>query len=284
MTNQQVKGVCGSLNFCFYQAGFLFSFFMGYILPTKAELEKAELESKGTPHTNNIYLLVLIWPMFLSCMRLFILVYLFNFDTPQEYLRRNQKGLADRVLRKTQNNYHSRTSIDQLVITKSLSIRNLISHKYWRQLVLGMFYAALQPLSGVNAVIFYCQKLFLELSNKYSNLMILMVGVILVVSALVCGRMVDSFGRKKVTLIGLLMCTLSLGGLALREELGMKWMVVPLIYIFTLGYGLSLGPVFSIYISEILPLEGVWLVVLVNWFVSIFVGLFFFKLDHLYGP
>jgi Na+/melibiose symporter-like transporter len=257
---------------------------MGYILPTKAELEKAELESKGTPHTNNIYLLVLIWPMFLSCMRLFILVYLFNFDTPQEYLRRNQKGLADRVLRKTQNNYHSRTSIDQLVMTKSLSIRNLISHKYWRQLVLGMFYAALQPLSGVNAVIFYCQKLFLELSNKYSNLMILMVGVILVVSALVCGRMVDSFGRKKVTLIGLLMCTLSLGGLALREELGMKWMVVPLIYIFTLGYGLSLGPVFSIYISEILPLEGVWLVVLVNWFVSIFVGLFFFKLDHLYGP
>ncbi len=40
---------------------------------------------------------------------------------------------------------------------------------------------------------------------------------------------------------------------------------------------------FSIYISEILPLAGVWLVVLVNWFVSIWVGLFFFKLDHLYG-
>lgn len=82
-----------------------------------------------------------------------------------------------------------------------------------------------------------------------------------------------------MTLWGLLGCTVCLALLAL--QIGST---IVAIYSFVLSYGMSIGPVFSIYISEILPLQGVWVAIFFNWFFYMLVGLFFPKAHHLYGP
>lgn len=144
---------------------------------------------------------------------------------------------------------------------------------------LGLNYAIIQQLTGINAIVFYSNKIFkATLDDDMAIIYTFFVGVIFTIAALMSGKLMDRFGRRNLSIMGAFTVSLCLFALSSFKSFDLtdynKYII--LIYIFC--FGVSLGPVMPIYLSEILPEQGVSIAILTNWLFTFIIGLLFPKL------
>ena len=141
--------------------------------------------------------------------------------------------------------------------------------------VMGFVIAMANQLSGINAILYYAKQIFEKivspqeaLNNAYY------LGLLQVFVTFISGFMINSCGRRTLTLYGSSIIVFSLVTAFILDALieSSEKMVIMLIFLHIIGFSISLGPISFIYAAEIM--ENLGFVVVVNWVFTILVSLF----------
>jgi len=157
-----------------------------------------------------------------------------------EYATQEQKDIAE-TLKGTHSN------IDWKVL-KSKKVRPL--------LILGIVLAVFQQWCGINVIFNYAEEVFTSAGYSVGDILfnIVITGTVNLVFCLLAMRMVDSWGRRKLMLlgsIGLAVIYFLLGGSYFFE---LKGLVILLLVMFAIAtYSMTLAPITWVVLSEIFP-------------------------------
>jgi sugar porter (SP) family MFS transporter len=175
----------------------------------------------------------------------------------------------------------------------AIGIRALVRSRAAPALLIGVTLAAVQQLSGINAVIAYAPTIMERTGLTASNsiLYTLPIGVANVGATIVAIRLVDRKGRRPLLLASAAgtFTSLVLLGLTFEVPLGDwgTWLSLVCLIGFIVAFAIGLGPIFWLLIAEIFPPEaraaGVAVATAVNWFTSFVVGLAFAPLTDAIG-
>jgi MFS family permease len=174
-----------------------------------------------------------------------------------------------------------------------LSAREILGPALRPALLTGITLAAIQQLSGINAVIYYAPSIMEKtgLSASNSILYSVIVGAINVAATVVSFRLVDRAGRRPLLLASLTaMCvSLTLLGLTFVLPLGAadSWLSLIFLVAYIAAFAVGLGPIFWLLIAEIFPAharaEGASAATAANWLWNFVVGLLFLPLATAIG-
>ena len=174
----------------------------------------------------------------------------------------------------------------------------VFARRWRRPLIIGVALAALQQFTGINAIIYYADKIFAAAGfaspSSQSLATLLAIGLVNVVATFGAVAWVDRFGRRPLLLIGTVGMGVSLVVVGIMFEFldaqtttstgtsvyGIVTLVA--LVVFIASFAFSLGPVVWTIINEIYPShirgKGVALATAVNWFSAWLVSQFFLSL------
>ena len=187
-------------------------------------------------------------------------------ESPRWLLEKKRDGQAQSILARVGGEAFAREevrTIRQALVQRQGSWSDLFSRRLRRPLLAGIALAVLQQVTGINVFLYFGATIFRNLSAStgvdaglLQQIIINGAGVLFTVIAIAT---VDGWGRKPLMLIGA-------GGMGLRGLLGMgvlaQRMTDPsaasgtmllLILIYIACFGLSVGPVTWVILSEIYP-------------------------------
>ena len=137
-----------------------------------------------------------------------------------------------------------------------VNFRNLLEPRLFRVLLLGIFLAFIQQWSGMNVVFYYAADIFRAAGYDILQMMgqIVIIGSVMVISAILTIIIVEKVGRKSLMLFGT-------GGLALIyilegyffhvDKLGLSIVILTLASVAI--YSMTLAPILWVLLSEIFP-------------------------------
>ncbi|MEO6981574.1 MAG: sugar porter family MFS transporter [Edaphobacter sp.] len=139
--------------------------------------------------------------------------------------------------------------------TSSLK-ESLFQRKYTVPILLAVTLAAFNQLSGINAVLYYLNDIFVSagFSRLSGALQAVVVGAVNLVATLLAMTLIDKLGRKALLLIGCVGMTIGLSGVATIFFIG-RWHGALIYFVtgYTASFALSSGSVIWVYMSEIFP-------------------------------
>jgi sugar porter (SP) family MFS transporter len=123
-------------------------------------------------------------------------------------------------------------------------------------LVLGIVLAAFQQWCGINVIFNYAEEVFTSAGYSVSDMLlnIVITGTVNLVFTLVAMRMVDSWGRRKLMLLGSLSLAVIYVVLGGSYYFGIQGVVILILVVLAIAtYALTLAPVTWVILSEIFP-------------------------------
>ncbi|WBV55455.1 sugar porter family MFS transporter [Chryseobacterium daecheongense] len=142
---------------------------------------------------------------------------------------------------------------------KSLSFSALKEPKLKRALAIGIFLAIFSQITGINAIMYYAPEIFKAtgVGSDSAFMQTVLVGIINVLFTFVAIRYVDTWGRKKLLLLGIsgmAICLFIIGFAFFNEQKGYLILIAILGYIAC--FAMSLGPLAFVVIAEIFPTKA----------------------------
>ena len=223
-------------------------------------------------------------------------------DSPRWYVSRDRHDEARSTLQRVEpgvNIDQELTDIEDLNAAEAAgSWREVFALRWRRPLVIGVMLAVLQQFTGINAIIYYADKIFAAAGfgspASQSLATLWAIGAVNVVSTFVAVAWVDRFGRKPLLLIGsvgmgtsliVVGCMFEVMGTGAHPSTtttttGVVTMVALIVFIASFAF--SLGPVVWTIINEIYPSHirgrAVAVATAANWFAAWLVAQFFLSL------
>jgi sugar porter (SP) family MFS transporter len=162
-------------------------------------------------------------------------------------------------------------------------LRSLLRAGARPALIVGITLAAMQQLSGINAILYYAPSIMEKtgLSMSTSILYSVIVGAVNVATTIVSFRLVDRVGRRPLLLGSLAAMALSLGSLGLTLRLGSAYSSLSLVFMlaYIVAFAVGFGPLFWLLVAEIFPprtrVAGASVSTATNWLSNFIVGLAF---------
>jgi MFS transporter, SP family, galactose:H+ symporter len=227
-------------------------------------------------------------------------------DSPRWYVKAGRHEEAKATLHKVEpgvDTDRELAEIEELNAQEAAgSWREVFASKWRRPLIIGVTLAVLQQFTGINAVIYYADKIFAAAGfsspTGQSLATLLAIGLVNVVATFIAVAYVDRFGRKPLLLIGSVGMGVSLVVVGAMFEVMARHPapahsgttttgIVTLIalVVFIASFAFSLGPVVWTIINEIYPSHmrgrGVAVATAANWFAAWLVSQFFLSLVDL---
>ena len=178
-----------------------------------------------------------------------------------------------------------------------VSYKELLSPYVRPVLLIGVGIMFFQQATGINTVIYYSPTI-LQMAGfgtpKDAMLVALPIGIVNVLATILSIYLIDRIGRKALLYIGVTGMVLSLFVLGLVFGMDnasgsetMKYLAVGSLIFYIASFGISLGPVAWLLISEIFPVRvrnlGMSVATLSNWFFNLIVALTFLSIVDLIG-
>ena len=132
----------------------------------------------------------------------------------------------------------------------------LFQAKYKVPLFLAISIAMFNQLSGINAILYYLNDIFLKagFSRVSGDLQSVMIGVTNLIFTMAAMTIIDKVGRRTLLLIGSVGCTIALAGVATVFLSGShEGLLVWCLVLFIASFAFSQGAVIWVYISEVFP-------------------------------
>ena len=132
----------------------------------------------------------------------------------------------------------------------------LFQAKYKVPLFLAISIAMFNQLSGINAVLYYLNDIFLKagFSKVSGDLQSVLIGFTNLIFTMAAMSIIDKVGRRTLLLSGSVGCTIALAGVATVFLSGShEGLLVWFLVLFIGSFGFSQGAVIWVYISEVFP-------------------------------
>jgi sugar porter (SP) family MFS transporter len=133
---------------------------------------------------------------------------------------------------------------------------NIFMKKYRRPLLLAFFIAAFNQLSGINAFLYYANRIFelAGLEKSSSFLSSIGVGLVNLIFTLIGITLIDKYGRKTLLYIGSVGYIISLGLVTMAFAQHWQGLLVPFFFfLFIASHAIGQGAVIWVFISELFP-------------------------------
>jgi len=182
-------------------------------------------------------------------------------ESPRFLAKSNQYAKAKVVLDKIGGREYAELQLEIIkgVLKKNegiLKLKNLLDVKTRSMIFIGIGLAVFQQWCGINIIFNYAEEIFKSAGYGINDMLINIVftGSVNLIFTLLAMRTVDSFGRRKLMLLGsggLALIYIFLGGLLFSNVSG--WPILILILMAIAVYAMSLAPVTWVLLSEIFP-------------------------------
>jgi sugar porter (SP) family MFS transporter len=133
---------------------------------------------------------------------------------------------------------------------------DVFSPRYKRIMIIGLVFASVAQLTGINIVFYYAPLIFEKTKTGGSVLFqTLLTGIVNLIFTIVAFWLIDRLGRKKLLLMGSAVmgtCMLVLGALFYENALDNYW-VLAAVFLYIAGFACSWGAVLWVYVAEIYP-------------------------------
>jgi sugar porter (SP) family MFS transporter len=270
----EYNGVTGSMNQVLICLGVLASYLMGYGVP---------YTPVGDVTYNDYYWrIILSVPGCVMALRTIMLLTVLRYETPKYLIYRSREEDARQVLHKI---YSHDIASEQLMRLKAdqekqnmegrVTYSELFSKKYRKRIIVGIFLSIFQQVSGINALITYSTSLFIgttpdnaSLSDKEESYdegrqLTVLFGVVNMVTPLITSAITTKVGRRTLLITGTAVDMVALFVYSFSGSIPIITKIA--VFVYTIGFGFSLGPIVWLYIAEILPDIGVGVAVVFNW-------------------
>lgn len=152
--------------------------------------------------------------------------------------------------------------------------------------IVGVAVAAFQQLVGINAVMYYAPEMFKNMGfgERGALFQTIFVGIFMVVFCLIAMKMVDKVGRKPLLIIGSILQTIAMLGLAATFMFKLNSAIaVFMILFYCASFSISWGPMAWVLLAELFPTaikgRAMSLAVFIEWTVNLFVSWSFKIMD-----
>ena len=192
---------------------------------------------------------------------LFFLLILMIPESPRWLMLKNKFDQAGKVFR---NIYEKNIADIEVEIvkadirtdTRKIKFAEIFSSKYKKIVVIGVLFASIAQLTGIN-IIFYYAPLIFEKTYVSSSVLFqtILTGVVNLIFTLVAFAMIDKIGRKKLLLSGSAImgfCMLLIGYLFHINKLN-NYFVLISIFVYIAAFACTWGAVLWVYVAEIFP-------------------------------
>lgn len=276
-----------------YQLGITFGIFLAYLIDELMSADDWRL-MLGISGAVGVALIVLILPLP---------------DSPRWYLKAGRRDEARGALVKVQGDPEPDATIEQLQAADQADVQaswSVVFSKRWRTpLLVGVGLAVFQQITGINAIIYYADKIFdaagFSTIAQQTAATTWAIGAVNVLATLIAVAWVDKLGRRPLLLTGLVGMGVSLvavgvafqhlgdvrleGSAQTTNAAGTLTLIALVVYIASFAF--SLGPVVWTIINEIYPREVrgrmVSVATAVNWLSAWLVSQFFLTLTDTLG-
>ncbi|MBJ7354074.1 MAG: sugar porter family MFS transporter [Thermoleophilaceae bacterium] len=271
-----------------YQLGITFGIFLAYLVDELMSASDWRL-MLGVSAVVGVALVILVLPLP---------------DSPRWYLKVGRRNDARDAIAKVAGDPDPDATIAELeadVAGETQASWGVAFSKRWRTpLIVGVGLAVFQQITGINAIIYYADKIFdaagFSTVASQTAATTWAIGAVNVLATLIAVFFVDRLGRKPLLIAGLIGMTISLTavGFAFQElgdishapssqgpsDAGAITLVALVVYI--ASFAMSMGPIVWTIINEIYPREVrgrmVSIATAVNWFSAWLVSQFFLTL------
>jgi hypothetical protein len=228
---------------------------------------------------NQLWMLAYGFPVIPAAIKLVILTFVYDFDTPAWLQRSQRPNEHERALKaiygtawedfsqKAQNNEKKQADPSFKEIFASRRFRN--------PLIVGCMLATIQQLVGINAFIFYSGVIFSGISGSknFSNFFTAALNFVNMTSTMLSLLCVEKKGRKFMMIQGCI-------GMAVCHALAFIFSIfsvsneaiIVFVFVYIVFFETSSGPVLWIYCGETLTDRGIGIAVAFNWFFSAVIG------------
>lgn len=290
-----VAGSMGAINQFMVTAGIMIADILGFIIPYKYIKGKGDKDINNEIYSTKIWRLIFIIPLILAVLQTILVLFVFRNDTPKYYKQKRMKDAVERVdalIYAEKDSELNRSYLEDNGNDKgnqSVPLKAHCSEKYRKAFMIGCILACFQQLTGINAVIFYSNDIFIGDKKGYDSeqaakIGTMLVGVVNWAAAMIAIPLLIRFGRKTLLIIGQIgmgISLLILGVLAIKnEETAIKVFTLFFLFYFEIG----IGPILWLYAAEIMTETGMAAASLITWIITIIFGLFTNKLFKLLHP
>ena len=202
----------------------------------------------------------MFWAEIVPAALFFILAF-FIPESPRYLVKSGNIEKAKSILGRIGGNEYAQKEVDNIsqtlqVSNDQASTRELFSPKLRPILILGVVLAVFQQWCGINVIFNYAEEIFVSAGYSVGEMLfnIIITGAVNLIFTLVAMRVVDSWGRRKLMLVGslgLAIIYFILGGSYLLELKGIVVLLLVLLAIAT--YAMTLAPITWVVLSEIFP-------------------------------
>jgi len=202
----------------------------------------------------------MFWAETVPAMAFFILAF-FIPESPRFLAKSGKSDAAFSILKRIGGREHAIQEQKEIAETlhetsSKIDWSALRSKKVRPVLILGIVLAVLQQWCGINVIFNYAEEIFTSAGYSVGDMLfnIVITGTVNLVFTLLAMRMVDSWGRRKLMLLGfggLSAIYILLGSSYFFELKGIAILVLVMVAIAT--YAMTLAPVTWVVLSEIFP-------------------------------
>ncbi|MGA9658893.1 MAG: MFS transporter, partial [Asticcacaulis sp.] len=198
--------------------GLLAAYFVNYLLVKLSAMDLPIVHSLGIQtHLWRWMLGMQIVPSFIWFLLLFLVP-----ESPRWLLLRGRTEEAKVVIKKTLSEadqeefwreFHEISSVDERSISLRAQLKAFFDKHLRLALIVGFTVAILQPITGINAILFYAPNVFEQvgIGSDQAFLQSAVMGLISVAFTALALVLIDRIGRRTLLLVGLIWAVVSLG-------------------------------------------------------------------------
>lgn len=292
----QVAGSMGAINQFMVTAGIMVAYIMGFMAPFEylKGVDPLPENRNESVYTTQSWRIIFIIPAAIAVLQSLLVLFVFRYDTPK-YYRQNEKHkeveAVEALIYKEKQTEINRSMLENSNNNQNqkVPISALFTPRYRKAFIVGCLLAIFQQLTGINAVIFYSNDIFVGDRTGYESERAAKIGTVIVgivnwAFALIVIPLLTRFGRKTLLIFGQLGMGSSLLVLAILSIVGSPTGIIVFTLIFVAFFELSIGPILWLYAAEIMTESGMAAASLITWIITIIFGLFTSRLFELLTP